>query len=54
MAVNGLGMLVGQAAIAFERWTGIADADSMMRQAIGQLADSTAADSTAEDSTAQD
>jgi shikimate dehydrogenase len=54
MAVNGLGMLVGQAAIAFERWTGIADADSMMRQAIGQLADSTAEDSMAEDSTAQD
>jgi shikimate dehydrogenase len=49
MAVNGLGMLVGQAAIAFERWTGIADADSVMREAIGQLADSTAEDSTTQD-----
>jgi shikimate dehydrogenase len=43
MAVNGLGMLVGQAAIAFERWTGIAGSDSVMRHAVEQLAgDSTA------------
>jgi shikimate 5-dehydrogenase len=43
MAVNGLGMLVGQAAIAFERWTGIAGADPVMRHAVEQLAgDSTA------------
>ena len=43
MAVNGLGMLVGQAAIAFERWTGVPDADPVMRQAVGQVAeDSTA------------
>lgn len=36
-AVNGLGMLVGQAAIAFERWTGIAGSDAVMRHAVEQL-----------------
>ena len=31
---NGLGMLVNQAAIAFERWTGVADAGPVMREAL--------------------
>lgn len=33
-AVNGLGMLVAQAAIAFERWTGVVGADTVMRRAV--------------------
>jgi shikimate dehydrogenase len=33
-AVTGLGMLVAQAAIAFERWTGIPGAEVVMRRAI--------------------
>lgn len=33
-AVNGLGMLVAQAAIAFERWTGVPGADAVMWEAI--------------------
>lgn len=33
-AVNGIGMLVAQAAVAFERWTGIANPDPVMRQAL--------------------
>lgn len=33
-AANGLGMLVAQAEIAFERWTGISDAGAIMRQAL--------------------
>jgi shikimate dehydrogenase len=33
---NGLGMLVAQAEIAFERWTGIPGAGSVMREAIRQ------------------
>lgn len=33
-AVNGLGMLVAQAAIAFERWTGVSGAETIMRQAV--------------------
>lgn len=32
---NGLGMLVGQAEIAFERWTGVAGAGLIMRSALG-------------------
>lgn len=36
-AVNGLGMLVAQAAIAFERWTGIGDAAAVMRAAVERL-----------------
>ena len=48
-AVNGLGMLVGQAAIAFERWTGIAEPDSVMRQALQHLEDSVTEGSTAQD-----
>lgn len=39
MAVNGLGMLIGQAAIAFERWTGVADSEAVMRQAVEHLAE---------------
>ena len=35
-AVNGLGMLVAQAEIAFQRWTGIADAGPIMRQALAE------------------
>lgn len=38
-AVNGLGMLVGQAEIAFERWTGIGGAGSVMREAVEGLLD---------------
>jgi shikimate dehydrogenase len=33
-AANGLGMLVAQAEIAFERWTGIPDTGAVMRQAL--------------------
>jgi shikimate dehydrogenase len=33
-AVNGIGMLVAQAAVAFERWTGIANPDPVMRRAL--------------------
>lgn len=33
-ATNGLGMLVAQAEIAFERWTGVADAGPIMRNAL--------------------
>jgi shikimate dehydrogenase len=36
---NGIGMLVGQAAIAFERWTGVAGAETVMRRSIEQPAD---------------
>lgn len=32
---NGLGMLVAQAEIAFERWTGVANAGPVMRAALG-------------------
>jgi shikimate dehydrogenase len=34
-AVGGIGMLVWQGAIAFERWTGITPPVDVMRQAIG-------------------
>jgi shikimate dehydrogenase len=34
-AVGGIGMLVWQGAIAFERWTGITPPIAVMRQAIG-------------------
>lgn len=37
-AANGLGMLIAQAEIAFERWTGIPDAGSVMREALASLA----------------
>ncbi|HSJ82844.1 MAG TPA: shikimate dehydrogenase [Acidimicrobiia bacterium] len=40
-AVNGMGMLVAQAAIAFERWTGVSGAEDVMRQALERLADDT-------------
>ncbi|NNC39790.1 MAG: shikimate dehydrogenase [Acidimicrobiia bacterium] len=33
-ATNGLGMLVGQAEIAFERWTGLSNAGPVMRKAL--------------------
>jgi shikimate 5-dehydrogenase len=33
-ATNGLGMLVAQAEIAFERWTGVTDAGPIMRAAL--------------------
>jgi shikimate dehydrogenase len=36
-AVNGLGMLVAQAAIAFERWTGVVGADAVMRRAVDAM-----------------
>lgn len=36
-AVNGAGMLVAQAEIAFERWTGVAGAGSVMRGAVEPL-----------------
>lgn len=36
-AVNGAGMLVSQAEIAFERWTGIASAGDVMRGAVAPL-----------------
>lgn len=36
-AVNGAGMLVAQGAIAFERWTGIAEAGPVMRKALEPL-----------------
>jgi len=36
-AVNGLGMLVAQGAIAFERWTGVADPDEVMRDSLVDL-----------------
>ncbi len=35
-ATNGLGMLVSQAEIAFERWTGVIDAGTVMRQALNK------------------
>ncbi|MDJ0925406.1 MAG: shikimate dehydrogenase [Acidimicrobiia bacterium] len=35
-ATNGLGMLVSQAEIAFERWTGVTDAGPVMRRALNQ------------------
>lgn len=35
MAIGGIGMLVWQGAIAFERWTGITPPVDIMRQAIG-------------------
>lgn len=41
VAVNGMGMLVAQAAIAFERWTGVSGADDVMRQALEPLVDDT-------------
>jgi shikimate dehydrogenase len=34
MAVSGLGMLVEQAALAFERWTGVRPPIHAMRQAV--------------------
>jgi shikimate dehydrogenase len=34
-AIGGIGMLVWQGAIAFERWTGITPPVDVMRQAIG-------------------
>ena len=34
-AIGGIGMLVWQGAIAFERWTGFAPPVDVMRQAIG-------------------
>ncbi len=34
---NGLGMLVNQAALAFERWTGVTGAGTVMRAALGPL-----------------
>jgi shikimate dehydrogenase len=37
-AANGLGMLIAQAEIAFERWTGIAGAGPVMRAALGEEA----------------
>jgi shikimate dehydrogenase len=37
-AANGLGMLVAQAGIAFERWTGVPDAAPVMRAALAPLA----------------
>jgi shikimate dehydrogenase len=43
-AANGSEMLIAQAAIAFERWTGIAGMDDVMREAVAPLlADPTAA-----------
>jgi shikimate dehydrogenase len=36
-AVNGTGMLIAQAAIAFRRWTGVADASGTMREALADL-----------------
>jgi shikimate dehydrogenase len=36
-AVNGLGMLIAQGAIAFERWTGVVDPDEVMRQSLVEL-----------------
>lgn len=42
-AANGSGMLIAQAAIAFERWTGVADMSGVMREAVTPLlADATA------------
>ena len=42
-AANGSEMLIAQAAIAFERWTGIAGMDGVMREAVAPLlADPTA------------
>jgi shikimate dehydrogenase len=38
-AANGIGMLVGQAAIAFERWTGVPGAETVMRRSIERLAE---------------
>jgi len=34
-AIGGIGMLVWQGAIAFERWTGVVPPVDVMRQAIG-------------------
>ena len=36
-AANGSEMLIAQAAIAFERWTGVAGMDDVMRQAVAPL-----------------
>jgi shikimate dehydrogenase len=36
-AANGSEMLIAQAAIAFERWTGIAGMDDVMRAAVAPL-----------------
>jgi shikimate dehydrogenase len=36
-AANGAEMLIHQAAIAFERWTGVAGMEGVMRQAVGPL-----------------
>ena len=38
-AANGLEMLVHQAAIAFERWTGVGGMDDVMRTAVQPLVD---------------
>ena len=43
-AVNGMGMLVAQAAIAFERWTGVPGAEDVMRRALEKVADDTGAE----------
>lgn len=40
-ATNGLGMLVAQAEIAFERWTGVTDAGPIMRAALAADLDGT-------------
>jgi shikimate dehydrogenase len=37
-AVNGLGMLVAQADLAFRRWTGVASASKVMRAALKEIA----------------
>jgi shikimate dehydrogenase len=42
-AVNGIGMLVAQGAIAFERWTGIANPDAVMRRSLDRLIDDSSA-----------
>jgi shikimate dehydrogenase len=42
-AANGAGMLVGQAVIAFRRWTGVADTTEVMRSAVAPLLEASAA-----------
>ena len=37
-AANGSEMLIAQAAIAFERWTGVTGPDTVMRDALGHMA----------------
>jgi shikimate dehydrogenase len=36
-AANGSEMLIAQAAVAFERWTGVAGMDGVMREAVAPL-----------------